>query len=291
MKFLQLLLTVLVFASSCAQKADVTEILYPFPKDLKEVSGMHLDRNNLLWVVEDSGNKNEIYALDPHGKLQKTVQITNAQNNDWEDLTYDENDNLYIGDFGNNDNDRQNLKILKINATDLKNKSEVTATEIEFFYPEQQQFPPKKTHLLYDAEAFFVLGDSFYVFTKNRSKGFDGTSLVYKIPNRAGRHAAQLIGEFKTCGIYQKCAVTSAAISPDLKTIALLTQGKIWLIENFKKDDILSGNISSYDLKELTQKESILFENNQTLLLSDEAKKKTGGQVYRVTIADLKTKS
>ncbi len=291
MKFFQLLLTVLIFASSCAQKADFTEVLYPFPKDLKEVSGMHLDRNNLLWVVEDSGNKNQLYALDQQGKLQKTVEITNALNTDWEDLTYDANDNLYIGDFGNNDNERQNLKILKINAADLADKTAITAEEIEFYYPEQQGFPPKKTQLLYDAEAFFVLGDSFYVFTKNRSKGFDGTSLVYKIPNRVGRHAAQLIGAFKTCGIYQQCAVTSAAISPDLKTIAVLTQGKIWLIENFKKDDILSGNISSYDLKELTQKESILFENNQTLLLSDEAKKKTGGQVYRVTIADLKTKS
>lgn len=291
MKFFPLLLTVLVFASSCAQKADFTEVLYSFPKDLKEVSGMHLDRNKLLWVVEDSGNKNEIYALDQQGKLQKTVQITNAENNDWEDLTYDENDNLYIGDFGNNDNERQDLKILRIAAADLQSKTEVAAEKIEFYYPEQQQFPPKKTQLLYDAEAFFILGDSFYVFTKNRSKGFDGTSLVYKIPNRVGRHAAQLIGEFKTCGIYQHCAVTSAAISPDLKTIAVLTQGKIWLIEKFKKDDILSGKIASYDLKDLTQKESILFENNQTLLLSDEAKKKTGGQVYRVSLADLKTKS
>ena len=34
-------------------------------------------------------------------------------------------------------------------------------------------------------------------FTKNRSKKFDGTSLVYKIPNKAGDFKAQLVGELK----------------------------------------------------------------------------------------------
>lgn len=292
MKFFQSFIVLLVFASSCAQKADFTEVLYPFPKNLKEVSGMHLDRNKLLWVIEDSGNKNQIYALDQSGKIQKTLAITNAVNHDWEELTYDADDNLYIGDFGNNDNLRQDLKILKIAAADLSSeKTETTAEEISFYYPEQEAFPPKKTKMLYDAEAFFSLGDSFYIFTKNRSKAFDGTSLVYQIPNRTGRHAAQLIGTFKTCGIYQQCAVTSAAISPDLKTIAVLTQGRIWLLENFTKDNILSGTTSSFEFAELTQKESILFQDNQTLIVSDEAKKKQGGLVYRIKISDLKTKS
>ncbi|WP_430614957.1 hypothetical protein [Flavobacterium sp. JP2137] len=291
MRTINSLLLLLVFASSCAQKNDVAEVLYAFPKSLKEVSGMHLDSNNLLWVVEDSGNKNELYALDSTGKLQKTLRITNATNHDWEDLTYDAAENLYIGDFGNNGNERQNLKILKIDKQALQNAAETTAEEIAFYYPEQEAFPPKKSEFLYDAEAFFVLGDSFYIFTKNRSKGFDGSALVYRVPNQPGRHAATLIGTFKTCGVYSQCAITSAAISPDLKTIAVLTQGKVWLIENFDAKNILSGKVSSFNLNHLTQKESILFQDNQTLLLSDEAKKKQGGQVYRIDLKDLKSKS
>jgi hypothetical protein len=49
--------------------------VYPFihyPK-LKEVSGIiYLDSSNLLWVLEDSGNENEIYGLNfENGTIEK----------------------------------------------------------------------------------------------------------------------------------------------------------------------------------------------------------------------------
>jgi sugar lactone lactonase YvrE len=31
--------------------------------------------------------------------------VENAENNDWEDITKDIHGNIYVGDFGNNDND------------------------------------------------------------------------------------------------------------------------------------------------------------------------------------------
>jgi len=57
----------------------------------------------------------------------------------------------------------------------------------------------------------------FYLFTKNRSSEFDGTTLMYGIPNIAGNHAAKLMGSFKSCGDFRNCAITSADISPDGK--------------------------------------------------------------------------
>jgi hypothetical protein len=39
---------------------------------LKEVSGIYLDSSNLLWVLEDSGNENEIYGLNfENGTIEK----------------------------------------------------------------------------------------------------------------------------------------------------------------------------------------------------------------------------
>jgi hypothetical protein len=57
----------------------------------------------LLWVIEDS-NANKIYGLNPKGKLEKSITIQNAENIDWEEITKDKEGNLYIGDFGNNEN-------------------------------------------------------------------------------------------------------------------------------------------------------------------------------------------
>ena len=53
--------------------------------------------------------------------------------------------------------------------------------KISFSYPEQKEFPPKKKEMFYDVESFFEHNGYFYLFTKNRSKGFDGTAFIYKI--------------------------------------------------------------------------------------------------------------
>lgn len=259
---------------------------------LKEASAVAVSKvSDLIWVAEDSGNKNKIYGLDTDGKIAHTVTLENAKNVDWEDLTADEEGNLYVGDFGNNDNIRKDLCIYKVNAGDLKNETAVSPSKIEFHYPEQKQFPPKKSELFYDAESFFIYKGNFYIFTKNRSKGFDGTVMLYKVPNQSGNHKAQLLGKFKACDSYHKCAITSADISPDRKKIALLSSSKVWILSDFKADDFLNGKTEMFELNDVTQKEGICFKDNQTLLIVDEKSKKTGGNLYEIKLSDLKSKS
>lgn len=259
---------------------------------LKEASAVAVSKvSDLIWVAEDSGNKNKIYGLAADGKITHTVTLENAKNVDWEDLTADEEGNLYVGDFGNNDNIRKDLCIYKINASDLKNETAVSPSKIEFYYPEQTQFPPKKSELFYDAESFFIYKGNFYIFTKNRSKGFDGTVMLYKVPNQSGDHKAQLLGKFKACNNYHKCAITSADISPDGKKIALLSASKVWILSDFKADDFLNGKTEMFELNDVTQKEGICFKDNQTLLIVDEKSKKTGGNLYEIKLSDLKSKS
>jgi hypothetical protein len=276
---------------ACQNGSETLATLYGLPKKLKEVSGIvYAEKDDLFWTLEDKGNANKIYGLNAkNGAIEKTVTIENAINTDWEDITKDAVGNLYIGDFGNNDNIRKDLCIYKIDKESLNQKNAIAAYRISFSYPEQKEFPPKKTKLFFDVEGFFEYKNYFYLFTKNRSKGFDGTAFVYKIPNKAGLHQAVLMGEFKTCDNYNHCAITSATISPDASKVVLLTHDKIVLFEGFEGDDFLKGKQSQLKLNHFSQKEAICFKNNETLIIADEKTNKVGGNVYEVNLSTLKS--
>jgi WD40 repeat protein len=278
----QLLLAFSIILLACQQQSnDDLKILYSLPEKLKEVSGItYFPETNLLYTLEDSGNSNKIYALDPEGKIEKTITITNAINIDWEDITKDKNDNLYIGDFGNNDNTRQDLCIYKINKKELNKDNAVAEYKVSFSYPEQNEFPPKKKEMFYDVEGFLEYENYFYLFTKNRSKGFDGTAFIYKIPNAAGNQKAIKIGEFKTCDNYNHCVLTSATISPDGKKVVVLSHDKIVLFQNFQNDLFQKGTQTEISLNHFSQKESVVFKDNNTLLIADEKTGKLDGNIY-----------
>jgi len=279
-----LFLASLICLSCTSDKSLLTE-LFAFPNNLEEVSAIEVTSDpNKIWALQDSGNDPELYVLDKKGTITNTLKVTNVQNNDWEALASDTDGNLYIGDFGNNNNKRRDLMIHKINASDLDSKQASVSQTISFFYPEQKEFPPKKSNRIYDAEAFFYHKDNFYIFSKNRSSKFDGTTMMYKVPNIAGTHAAQLIGTFKACNIYKKCAITAADISPDGKTVSLLTATRIYLFQDFTEDNFLAGKSTEIDLSHFTQKEGICFASNSTIYIADEKEKKTGGKLYELAI-------
>ena len=276
------ILGVSVVLLACQQQSN-TELksLYALPKKLKEVSGItYFPQTNLIYTLEDSGNKNAIYAINSKGKVEKTITISNAVNVDWEDITKDKNENIYIGDFGNNDNERKDLCIYKINKNQLNKDVASAEYKVSFSYPEQTEFPPKKKELFYDVEGFFEHGGYFYLFTKNRSKGFDGTAFIYKIKNAKGTQKATKIGEFKTCNNYNHCVLTSATISPDGKKVVLLSHDKIVLFKGFKGDLFHKGTQTEISLNHFSQKEAIVFKDNNTLLIADEKTNKVGGNIY-----------
>ncbi|KUJ54758.1 hypothetical protein AR686_14295 [Chryseobacterium aquaticum subsp. greenlandense] len=259
---------------------DSLKIEFSLPKKLKEVSGIALSQDQkTIWAIEDAGNKNVVYGLNRQGELTTDVLVENADNNDWEDITKDAAGNIYIGDFGNNENDRQNLSILKLDLKSDSQKSTKVVQTTKFHYEGQTEFPPKKSNLLYDCEAFVEKDGSFYLFTKNRSKGFDGTFLVFQIPNKDGDFEAKLVGKLKLEGGYDDAAITSATINSK-NQIVLLTHKNLHLLSGFSANDFSSAKIQKISLNHNSQKEAVVFIDDKTLLIADEKDKKEGGNVY-----------
>lgn len=282
-------LFILLFVCCVNKKESNIDLACRLPKKLHEVSGIQMVKDgNSFYAIQDSGNDSLLYEITNQGKKKRVLTIS-AKNTDWEDLASDKNGNLYLGDFGNNGNARKDLCIYKINPSIAENETIVPDYKVSFYYPEQTKFPPPKKELLYDCEAFFEHNGFFYLFTKNRSKGFDGTTLIYKIPNNEGNHKAQLLGSYKTGKNYNTSSITSAAISPDGSKFVLLSHSKVYLFEDFKGDDFLNGKITQLDLNHYSQKEAICFKDENTLFIADEKDKSTGGNVYQVNLEELKS--
>ncbi len=275
-----------VVFQACAQKPwyGNLEYLGKLPSKLSEVSGIIALPNETFWVIEDNGNKDEIYEINLHGNLVSELKVKNAKNHDWEDLAKDDKGNVYIGDFGNNANERENLAILKLSKFSETEGDHIMAKKIRFSYPEQEKFPPKKKNHHFDCEAFFHHGNSLYLITKNRAKPYTGKAFIYKIPDTPGTYKAKLAGEFTTCTDRQFCSVTGADISPDGKKIALLGSGFIWMYTDFSFDDFSKGNLEVIDVLHRTQQESICFLDNETLLIADEQSKTKGRNLYSYSL-------
>jgi hypothetical protein len=268
-----------LFFTFCSSDNEGLEVVYSLPESLDEVSGIEWV-GNALWAIEDSGNANNLYRLDAQGAIAQTITITDATNVDWEDLASDQDGNIYIGDFGNNDNVRQDLCIYKIGKEALASNSATVAAKTSFYYPEQTAFPPISSERFYDVEAFIVFQNHFYLFTKNRSSVSDGSVSLYKIPNQPGSQTATLVGKFTSCSDFNTCAITAATISPDQTKVALLSHDKIWLFEGFTNDVFYQGKMMSLPLSHLSQKEALCFVNDSKLYIADEKVKQTGGNVY-----------
>ncbi len=277
--FLALFLGILTNCSNYGQ----LKVISSLPTKLEEASGVEKTSNSsLLWMHNDSGNKNELYGVNENGKIKKTITI-NAKNKDWEDITSDNFGNLFIADFGNNANKRKDLVILKINHEDLVNNASISAEKIKFSYPNQHKYPPKKEKLFFDAESLFYKNGFLYIFTKSRVKNRYGKTNLYKIPAVPGDHTAEYIGSFNNCNT-KGCWITAATISDDYKKIALLTHHKVLVFSNFTSDAFFDGLLTEYNLDHSSQKEGIDFKDNNTLYITDEKANGNGGKLYTLSL-------
>lgn len=154
--------------------------------------------NNTLITHNDSANSNQLYAIDTStGMVTRTVTIINATNIDWEDIAHDETF-IYIGDFGNYQGDRTNLKIYRITISDFFANTSVTAEVINFSYNNQTDFTASPLATNFDAEGLIHYDDKLYVFSKN---WLDGNTNIYELSKTPGTYSISIIDSIPIQGL------------------------------------------------------------------------------------------
>jgi hypothetical protein len=237
---------------------------------IKETSGLAVIPKYLI-SHNDKGRLNQLLLLNvENGNIEQTIDVSNVQNADWEDLAKSD-EHLFIGDMGNNEGERKNLAIHLIPINDLsKNASSVKSIgSINFYYPEQNEFNVTKKHN-FDCEAMLYHNQQIFLFTKNR---LDDKTNLYALPSKPGNYAAKLIASFDVGG-----RITGADISADGKKIALVGYNKksdcfLWTFEAFNEDNFFAGKSKRYILgpyEKLGQMEAVAFKDNTNVYISSE---------------------
>ena len=191
--------------------SEITNIQTP---DLDENSGLIFYNNNII-TFNDSGGEANLYEINAStGNITRTVTITNATNLDWEDITQDAS-YIYIGDIGNNNGNRTDLKIYKIAKIDYNGSDDIAVAEIiSYSYADQLDFNSNPNNTNWDAEGLISYGEQLLIFSKN---WVDNRVNVYSIPKTNGTYSALLESSYNTNGL-----ITSAEISLNENIIYLI---------------------------------------------------------------------
>ena len=191
--------------------SEITNIQTP---DLDENSGLIFYNNNII-TFNDSGGEANLYEINAStGNITRTVTITNATNVDWEDITQDAS-YIYIGDIGNNNGNRTDLKIYKIAKNDYNGSDDIAVAEIiSYSYADQLDFTSNPNNTNWDAEGLISYSDQLLIFSKN---WVDNRVNVYSIPKTNGTYSALLESSYNTNGL-----ITSAEISLNENIIYLI---------------------------------------------------------------------
>jgi hypothetical protein len=199
---------------------------------IAESSGLVASRTHegVFWTHNDSGDEPRIFAINRRGEVLAEVAVLGAQHQDWEDIAIDDAGHLFLGDIGNNGNQRLDLTVYRVPEPDPHSDAQSVQVDrtLPFRYADQVvgRSPPN-----FDAEALIWHAGALYLFTKHRA---DTQSRLYRLEDRAGLddQVLQPLGtlELGAPGMDPDLAqVTAADVSVDGRRIAVLTYGAIHL--------------------------------------------------------------
>lgn len=236
-KQIVLILCVLLSSAIFAQVDNLIE-KYTLDDSIEETSGL-IFHNNKLITHNDSGDGARLYEMDTiSNNISRIITVSNATNSDWEDIAQDDN-YIYIGDFGNNHGTRTDLKIYRINKAQYDSNSNVTADIINFSYEDQTDFTDN-SDTNFDAEAMIIKGDDLLIFTKNRGNHYCN---AYRIPKVPGTHVATQTSSYNVNGL-----ITGAVYNEDRLEIFLTGYSEglspfIVYVSDFSNNNVFNGSV------------------------------------------------
>lgn len=255
----------------------------PLPEELKECSGLIDLGDNIFVGLNDSGNKPELFRFSADPKsMVRSYDIQAASNQDWEELASDDYF-LYIGDMGNNSGQRKNLVIYKVPRQDLFSGQSLTIEKIHFSYGDQKKFKASNDHN-FDCEAMISLGDSLYLFTKNRG---NGQTNVYPCPKTPGTYVLHKTDSFDAEGLVTGAAYYAEGKNSQLALIGYSFEAQgyhpfIIHFTGFTGNHFFSGSPKKITFDGNLQTETILFADRNSVMISNEAEHNDAGYLYRV---------
>jgi hypothetical protein len=278
------------FPLSAFGLAQAERVLHAYAKlsspKISEMSGLIKSRSysDLYWVHNDSGDSARIFAIHADGSmagLSDGVSIQGAINHDWEDIAID-GDTLYISDLGNNGNARKNLSVYEVPEPNPRSTASSRARRFAVAFPDQREFPPNEFRN-FDCEAIFVLRHTIYLITKERLGAHipSTTATLYRLDHpREGIVNYPVRIEQGSLGGW----VTAADISPDGKTLAVLThfpQQSVWLFDTSAKGDrfLSRGHGRQIKFTGALQCEALCFDSNSEVMIGNEQ-----GDLFRLSI-------
>jgi hypothetical protein len=200
----------LLIQTACFKSAAVHPTAeFPLDPQISEGSGL-IAWNGKIWTHNDS-DVPCIFALDSiSGGILQSYDLP-IKNIDWEDMSQD-NNFLYLGNFGNNRGLRDTLKVYRISKESLI-KDKIALDSLSFEWPLVTDFG-KEHQVNFDCEAMVVIRDTIYLFTKEWKPRL--CSRIFKIPATPGNHTAEYVATLKT-----RFLITGATYSPVKNRIVL----------------------------------------------------------------------
>lgn len=199
------IIIILFFLTSCVSS-------YPISDQLSEISGIENPVGSVYISINDSGDEPVLYVMKSDGVIFHKIFISGAKNVDWEDLSFD-GDFLYIGDIGNNRNQRKDLMIYRIPLNNSWGHDYIDgklnhnlpdtlrADLFSFNYPDQMSFPPEKSRMNFDSEALTYADGKILILSKDRSKPYQGLSKIYEIDLSDKPSKTKLLQEIQLNGV------------------------------------------------------------------------------------------
>lgn len=239
---------------------------FELSEEVKETSGL-IVWDSLVWTHNDHSDTRLFGLNGATGEIIRVVDLGVGDNNDWESITQDEN-NIYIGDFGNNTGSRDDLHILMVEKASLFSGFPHIDT-IWFSYSNQLDMNPVGSEATdFDCEAFVVSEDSIYLFTK---QWLSAGTAVYVLPKSPGIHTAVFKEHYDIQGL-----VTDATYLAPENLLVLcgytpLLSPFLDLLRDFNNHDFFSGNIKRVNISlPFHQVEGLATENGRYFYLSNE---------------------
>lgn len=289
------------FNLSFSQVTDAVE-QYTLDASASESSGL-IYYNGKIITHNDSGGANALYEMDPSSStITRTVTISGVTNVDWEDITQDI-DYIYIGDIGNNNGDRSDLKIYKISKTDYDTSNSVSAETINFSYANQSDYTSSPRATPWDAETLISMdANNLLIISKNWDTH---VAQVYLVPKSPGTYV--LVAQTSTLYnvSYPNDLVTGGTYNSLTHKVFLIgytwnpnvfdvLKPFIYECSGFIGTDVFSGTNTRYNLSgtfALEQTEGMAYVDAKTYYVTSEYFDQSGfsdyGKLIEVTTADV----